>query len=61
MATAANKGFSIRADLVKQINKEAGETALLSEPKENQALNKKSALHAFLKRAYLFILTATLM
>jgi hypothetical protein len=61
MATTANKGFSIRAYLVKRINNKAGEKALLPVPKEIRQLKKKRALRAFLKRAYLFILTATLM
>jgi hypothetical protein len=61
MATGTNKGFYIRSNLVKRINKKAGEKALLPIPKENRVKNRKKALRAFLKRAYLFILTATLM
>ena len=61
MTTSTNKGFYIRSNLVKRINKKAGEKAPLSIPKDNRLKNRKKALRAFLKRAYLFILTATLM
>jgi hypothetical protein len=61
MATTSNKNLSAGDDWVKQMYKDAFEKNLLPTPKEIRVLKRKRALRAFLKRVYLFILTAVLM
>jgi hypothetical protein len=58
MVTATDKGFSIGADLGKQIDKNAFEKILRPVQKVNRPLNKKRTLRKFLKHLYRFLLLA---
>lgn len=61
MATSTNKNPIADNDWLNQINKDAWETLRKPTPKEFRGLKRKRAFYAFLKRAYLFMLTACLM
>ena len=59
MATPTNKNLSAGNDWRKR--NDVFEQSPLPTPKQIRVLKRKRALRAFLKRAYLFMLTAVLM
>jgi hypothetical protein len=61
MATSTNKDNIVENEWFKQIYKDAWGKPRQPTPRELRMLKKKRALRAFLKRAYLFMLTSTLM
>ncbi len=61
MAPDTNKDNFVENERLKQNYKDAWGKPRRPTPKELWLLKKKRALRAFLKRAYLFMLTSTLM
>jgi hypothetical protein len=61
MATNTDKDSFVETEWLKQVYKDIWGKLRRPTPKELWILKKKRALRAFLKRAYLFMLTSTLM
>ncbi len=61
MSTSNNKDSFAENEWIKQIYKDAWGKSRRPTAKQLWILKKKRALRAFLKRAYLFLLTSTLM